>query len=140
MSFGQGSFISKALSCLCAFINKDYSEKPWNRQADFDTFIHPKTNESLSLKDHRFNRIFECCTHTLFHLDDISHALDIHKNVVNGLAVLDRSFLDMDVLKPLFCAFSLIGIHIANPFLTLLHKKQQHTQHYLTVFQNCITT
>ena len=29
-------------------------------------------------------------------------------------------FLDMEVLKPIFCATSLIGIHITGPYLELL--------------------
>ena len=124
VNFGNEPFISKALSCLCAFINSDFSEKPWNRQLDFDTFISPKKNESLSLKDHRFNRVSDCCTNILYHLDDISRFLDIHKGIVNGLAVLDRTFIDMEVLKSLFCASSLIGIHFANPFLVLLLRKK----------------
>ena len=124
VNFGNEPFISKALSCLCAFINSDFSEKPWNRQLDFDTFISPKKNESLSLKDHRFNRVSNCCTNILYHLDDISRFLDIHKGIVNGLAVLDRTFIDMEVLKSLFCASSLIGIHFANPFLVLLLRKK----------------
>ena len=36
------------------------------------------------------------------------------------MAILDRSFLEMDILKSFFCATSLIGIHITRPFLSLL--------------------
>jgi len=39
------------------FINSDYSAKPWNRYSHFSDFIKPKKNYSLSLKDHRFNRL-----------------------------------------------------------------------------------
>ena len=37
-------FITKAITCLSKFINKDYSAKPWNRQSHFDNFIKPRNN------------------------------------------------------------------------------------------------
>ena len=58
IDFRNESFIYKAIACLCCFINSDYSSKPWNRQEHFDAYIHPKKNESLSMKDHRFNGLF----------------------------------------------------------------------------------
>ena len=106
--------------CLCSFINGDYSSKPWNRQEHFDSFISPKQNESLSLKDHRFNRVFDCCINILHHLDDIKLYLETYSNILNGVAILDRTFLDMEMLKPIFCSAALIGIHITRPFLSLL--------------------
>ena len=101
IDFKHESFIYKAINCLCSFINGDYSSKPWNRQQHFDAFISPKKNESLSLKDHRFNRLFECCLRTLYHLDDIKEYLETHKSILNDITILDRSFLDMELL---FCA------------------------------------
>ena len=72
------------------------------------------------MKDHRFNRIFECCYSLVHHIEDIKSYLEKFTNVVNGLSIIDRSFLDMEVLKPIFCATSLIGIHITGPYLELL--------------------
>ena len=120
VDFRNESFICKALACLSSFINKDFSSKPWNRQEHFDAFISPHKNESLSLKDHRFNRIFECCLRVLHHLDDIKLYLDTYQNILNGVAILDRTFLDMELLKPIFCATALIGIHFTSPYLSLL--------------------
>ena len=120
VDFRNESFPFKAIRCLTSFINRDFSTKPWNRQKHFDAFIHPKTNESLSLKDHRFNRIFECYYSLVHHIEDIKSYLEKFTNVVNGLNIIDRSFLDMEVLKPIFCATSLIGIHITGPYLELL--------------------
>ena len=39
---------------------------------------------------------------------------------MNGIAILDRTFLDMEILKPILCASSLLGIHFTRPFLSLL--------------------
>ena len=56
----------------------------------------------------------------LHHLDDIKLYLDTFQNILNGIAILDRTFLDMELLKPIFCAAALVGIHIASPFLSLM--------------------
>ena len=46
--------------------------------------------------------------------------LDKFENIMNDITILDRSFLDMELFKPVFCATVFIGIHIARPFLSLL--------------------
>ena len=120
VDFRNESFIYKAITCLCSFINNEYSSKPWNQQQHFDVFISPKKNESLSLKDDRFNRVFDCCVNILYHLDDIKNYLDAYPNILNGVAILDRIFLDMELLKPIFCSAALIGIHFTTPYLSLL--------------------
>ena len=102
IDFRNESFIYKAITCLCSFINSDYSSKPWNRQQHFDVSISPKKNASLSSKDHCFNRVFNCCINILYHLDDIKLYLDKYSNILNGIEILDRSFLDMEVPKPIF--------------------------------------
>ena len=38
---------------------------------------------------------------------------------MNGFAILDRSFWDMEVLKSIFCSTALIEIHFTRPYLTL---------------------
>ena len=98
--------------------------KPWNCQQHFDAFMSPKKNESISVKDHCFNRIFYCCIHILYHIDDIKLYLDTFQNILNGIAILDRTFLDMELLKPIFCATALVRIHYTNPFLSLLLDKK----------------
>ena len=120
VDFAGEDFITKAIKCLTSFINKDNSAKPWNRQKHFDSFIAPKSNESISYKDHRFNRLFQCCMVLVHHINDISMYLDTFRNVVNGISILDRSFVEMTLLKPVFCAASLIGLHITIPFQALL--------------------
>ena len=117
VDFRNESFIFKAIHCLIALISSDYSSKPWNRQSHFDSFIQPKKNESISLKDHRFNRLFDCCLSVLYHFEDIKSYLDTFSNIINGIAILDRSFLDMELLQPIFCA---VGVHFTRPYLSPL--------------------
>lgn len=127
-------FITKSITCLTNFINKDHSAKPWNRQSHFDNFIKPRKNLSITLKDHRFNRIFECCESLVYHVDDIANYLDRYRNIVNGISILDRSFVEMPILKPIFSAVSLIGIHITKPFQQLLIDVDTNYSKLVTAF------
>ena len=86
------------------------------------------------MKDHRFNRVFDCCIRILYHLDDIKLYLDTYKNILNGIAILDRTFLDMELLKPIFCAAALISIHYTTPFLSLLLDTETTYDTLLTAF------
>ena len=74
-----------------------------------------KKNESLSLKDHRFSSIFECYYSLAHYVDAIKFYLEKFSSVVNGLSIIDHSFLNMEVLNPFLCTTSLIGIDIAGP-------------------------
>ena len=120
IDFHNQSFIYKAIICLTSFVNNEYSSKPWNRQQHFDAFISPKKNESISVKDHHFNRIFNCCIHILYHVDDIKLYLDTFQNILNGIAILDKTLLGLELLKPIFCATALVEMHFTRPFLSLL--------------------
>ena len=120
VDFANDDFITKAIHCLSNFINRDCSAKPWNYHSHFNSHIKPRKNMSVILKDHRFNRIFVCCEGLAYHIDDIASYLDTYRNIVNGITILDRSFVEMPILKPIFCAVSLIGIHVSKPFQALL--------------------
>ena len=110
IDFSREDFITKAIMCLTSFINKDYSAKPWNRQKHFDNFISPKVNETLSYKYHRFNRLFKCCMVLVHHIQDIAEYLDKYRNIVNGISILDRSFVEMTLLKLFHFKHSSLGM------------------------------
>ena len=116
IDFHHESFVIKAIKCMTNFINRDCSSKPWNRYEHFTEFIRPKNNLSISLKDHRFNRLNDCALTVLYHLDDISAYLEKYEGVSNSISILDRTFVDMDILKPIFNAIALFGIHVSRPF------------------------
>ena len=87
------------------------------------------------MKDHHFNRIFENCLHVLLHhLDDIKLYLDTYQNILNGVAILDRTFLDMELLKPLFCATALIEIQFTSPLLSLILDTRTTNETLITTF------
>ena len=109
VDFRSESFVIKAMKCLSNFINKENSAKPWNRYGHFTAFIKLKKNMSLCLKVHQFNRLGDCAITLLYHLDGITSYLDKFSNIVNGVTVLDRSFVEMEILKPIFAAIGFIG-------------------------------
>ena len=140
IEFHNESFVIKAIKCLTNFINKDYSAKSWNRSNHFDQFIKPKKNMSITLKDHRFNRLSDCTLTLLYHLDDIAKYLDKFSHIVNGITIIDRSFVEMEILKPIFAAISLLGIHFTRPFHSLLLDKDTNytilTESYKLLYDN----
>ena len=52
----------------------------------------------------------------LFQLDEISNYLDKYVNIVIGTFILDRTFVEMEVLKLIYAAIALFGIHILKPY------------------------
>ena len=74
----------------------------------------------ISLNDHRFNRLNDCCLTVLYHLDETARYLEIYSSITNGILMLDCSPIDMELLKPIFAAISLRGIHILRPFHKLI--------------------
>ena len=115
VDFKRENFILKAIKCLTNFVNEENSAKPWNRFSHFSQYIAPKQNETIFLKDHRFNRLNDCCLVFLHHFDDIAEYLMKFDSITNNMAILDRSFIDLgDVLK------TILGHHITRPFHRLL--------------------
>ena len=68
------------------------------------------------------------------HIDDIASYLDVYRNMVNGISILDRSFVEMTLLKPVFCAAALIGIHVTLPFQSLLAANETNYSTLLSAF------
>ena len=95
VEFQSESFVIKALKCLSNFINREYSGKPWNRSEHFSEFIKPKKNMSISLKDHRFNRLNDVSLAILYHIEDIASYLETFTTITNGIAILDRGFMEL---------------------------------------------
>ena len=66
----------------------------------------------ISLKNHWFNRLQGCCLSLMYHLDDIADCLNANSTIINDIAMLDRSFIKMELLKPIYGAIALRGLHI----------------------------
>ena len=56
----------------------------------------------------------------MYHLDDIADYVNANSTKIDDVAILDRSFIEMELLKPIYGAIALLGLHITRPFHTLL--------------------
>ena len=120
IGFHSESFVINSIKCLLSFVCEEYSAKPWNRCKNIGEHIKPKKNMAISLKDQRLNRLQGCCLSLMYHLDDIADYLNANSIIINHVAILDRSFIEMELLKPIYGAIALLGLHITRPFHTLL--------------------
>ena len=66
-------------------------------------------------------------------MDDITRYLEEFNNIINGITILDRSFLEMEVLKPIYVAICIVGIHILKPFHNMIVDKNTN---YTTLLQS----
>ena len=105
-----------------------------NRSSHFEKFIAPIKNESLSFKDHRFNRIFDCSAVILHHLDDIKKYLEQNQHLLNAISNIDRGFLDMEILKPIFCATALMGMYITGLLMSISIDTDTNYSTFMPIF------
>ena len=56
----------------------------------------------------------------LYHIDDTAAYSEEYEHIINGIAILNCSFVEMEVLKPIYTAVCMLGIHILKPFHELL--------------------
>ena len=56
----------------------------------------------------------------MHNLNDIADYLNANSTIINDIAILDRSFIEMELLKPNYGAIALLGLNITRPFRTLL--------------------
>ena len=75
---------------------------------------------SLSLKDHQFNCLRDGCFALLYHIDDMDTCLDKYKNTISDLIIPDSVFAEMEILKPIYTAIALKGVHITKSYHSIL--------------------
>ena len=68
-------------------------------------------------------------------MDDIYHYLETYENMINGITILVRNFLEMEVLKPIYASIALVGIHISRAFHHLVVDKKKNS-----ILLKCFTT
>ena len=74
-----------------------------------------------------------------YHIDDIAAYLVEYEHIINGITILDCSFVEMEVLKPIYTAISMYGIHILKPFHVLLIHPEKHYTTLLKSFRQLYT-
>ena len=61
--------------------------------------------------------------------------LEQFQNIINGISILNRGFLDMELLKPILSATVLMSIHITGPLLAILRDPKTKHSHLTHIFQ-----
>ena len=66
-------------------------------------------------------------------MDDIGSYLEQYCNIINGISILDCSFIEMEVLKPIYAAIAFVGIHILKPIHHLfLDKDTKYSTYFIS--------
>ena len=109
IDFHSERFVIKSINSLSNFICKKYSAKPWKRCNQLGEHTKPKKNMAISLKDHRFNCLQDCCLSLMYHLDDIADYLNANSTIIRDIATIHRIFIDMELLKLIYGAIHCIA-------------------------------
>ena len=56
----------------------------------------------------------------MHHLNDIADYLDANSTIIDDIAIVDKSVIEMKLLKSIYEAIALLGLYITRPFHTLL--------------------
>ena len=70
----------------------------------------------FSYKDHRFGCLSRASAVLLFNYEHISGFLSSNPHISNKLACLVRELLNLPHMKVIYAAFSILGIHLIEPF------------------------
>ena len=75
---------------------------------------------AISLKNHRFNRLQDCSLSLMYRLDDTADYLNANSTIINDIAILDRSFIEMELLKSIYGAIAWVAHHQIILYLSIL--------------------
>ena len=84
-------------------------------------FICKDLSLSLSLKNHQC--VPDCWIRLLYLIDNLAFCLKKFSDILHNVVIIDRSFVKMELLKPIFAAIALLGLHITPPLNCLLVSK-----------------
>ena len=86
---------------LINFTCKDFSAKSWNYCSHFGAFTKSKQNKTLSLEDSQLNRLPDYCIRIFYLIDDIASYLKKYSDILDDVAIIDCSFVEIEILKQL---------------------------------------
>ena len=69
----------------------------------------------------------------------IKNYLDQNQHVINAISIIDRGILDMEILKPIFCATALMGMHITGPLMAILLDTDTKYSTFMSIFPSSLS-
>ena len=116
----QESVMEQWIDCVTRLVTHDFDHKSWNYADQFDIFIFPHKNPAKRLQKERFNSFIYTAMVVLWLDQHVREFLLKFSNITNSLACIVRSFEDLEYLRVLACAAVIIGVHLIEPYLSLV--------------------
>lgn len=117
----HGSVAGQALDCILWLVAPEFQHKPWNYNKQFAMYLDTNGIENVlfAYKDQQFGCLSRAAAILVYLLPSIEDFLESHPSVTNRLACIVRGFLDVEYLKPAFCVFAALGLHLVEPFYSI---------------------
>ena len=115
------SVTEQFIDCFTRLIAPDFNHKPWNKSADFSSFIKPAQNFAKALRKERFNRLVYLAAVVLHHRCQVQEFLQTYDTITNTLACIVRAFEDVEFINVFLVMAAVLGIHLIEPFLNLTY-------------------
>ena len=114
----NGSLAGQALDMMLRLVAPEFKHKSWNYFGHFTHYLEQRgiLLTLFSYKDHRFGCLSRASAVLLFNYKHISGFLSSNPHISKKLACLVRELLNLPHMKVIYAAFSILGIHLIEPF------------------------
>ena len=119
--------VKSTVNAILKFVSPQYAQKPYNLKAEFDALLHSKgkSNDSFSLRSHRFGALEKASIVAIYHWNDVKDLCERVENR-NDLIIFLRTVMDCQFIHQMILALALVGLHIIEPFIELV-QSSSHT-------------
>ena len=120
--------VKATVNAILKFISPQFVQKPYNMKAEFDALLHSKgskSNDSFSLRSHRFGALEKASIVAIYHWDDVKELCERIENR-NDLVIFLRTVMECRFIHQMILALALVGLHLIEPFI-LMVQSSSHT-------------
>ena len=117
------SLVKQVLECYLRLTADRWQARSWNRYDAYCKFCKDqgKQNMGQELHGNRFGDLEKCCAIGIYSLETWTDFINTHTEVRNDLAIFLRDTQHLsDICTLLWLGPALIGIHLTEPYLSLL--------------------
>ena len=114
----NGSLAGQACDMMLKLFAPEFQHKSWNYYGSFVNYMEERGEKKtlFAYKDQRFGCLSRACAVLLHNYPHIEGFLSINPQISNKLACLVRELLNLPHLKVIFVVFSILGVHLIEPF------------------------
>ena len=117
------SLIKQILECNLRLTADRWQARAWNRYDAYNKFCKDQgiLNMGQELHGNRFGDLEKCCAIGVYSIENWIDFINVHSDVRNELAIFLRDTQHLsDMCTLLWLGPALIGIHLTEPYLSLL--------------------